>query len=106
MRKFIMNTTVLPNDGLYQMKTVSLEQAKRWVADGNFTSAVGHEGTAKVLSALLGVDVPVNRTQVKYEVTDEALCFKLLQRLPEGKVLSEEELKALPYELKAIKRLA
>jgi hypothetical protein len=30
---------------------------------------------------------------------DKAIVFQVLQRLPEGKVLSEEELKAVPYRL-------
>ena len=100
-----MNTTILPNDGLYKLETISLETARAFVSDSTFTSAIGHESTAKVLTALLGVEVPMNRTMVSLDVGDQALCFKLLTRLQEGVVLSEQELKELPYEFKLLTRV-
>jgi len=69
---------------------------KRMISKG-FVSAVGHEATAKLLSQLLGVEVPMNRTEVKIEYGDKLIVFQLMQRLPEGKILTEEELKQLPY---------
>jgi len=60
-------------------------------------SAVGHESTAKLLSQLLGIEIPVNRIEIKIEYGDKLIVFQLLQRLPEGKVLSEEELRQLQF---------
>ena len=60
-----------------------------------FESYVGHEGTAKLLSALLGKEVKVNRGNLKLEDGDEVYIVVVTERLPEGKVLSEEEIKAL-----------
>lgn len=54
-------------------------------------SAVGHESTAKALSALLNEEIPVDRRMIKIEPGDAAIVFQLFTRLPEGKVLSEEE---------------
>ena len=105
MAKFIMNTSILPNDGLFQMQTVDGETAKAWAAEGGWVSAVGHPGTAEVMSALLGAVIPPNRIQVAFEVGDEALVFKLDCRLPEGKVLSAEELRGLPFSWKLLKRV-
>ena len=58
-------------------------------------SAVGHESTAKILSELLGIEVPVNRIMVKLEEGDEAIIFQLFTRLAEGKVLNRSELEEL-----------
>ncbi|WP_297216933.1 DUF1874 domain-containing protein, partial [Thermoplasma sp.] len=63
------------------------------------TSAIGHEGTAKVLSDLTGFSIPVNRVAIRMQPGDKALVFRLLDRLPEGKVLTEEELRQLKFEL-------
>jgi len=58
-------------------------------------SAVGHESTAKMLSELLGFEVPVNRTMVKLNTGDTAIIFQLFTRLPEGRVLNKSELEEL-----------
>ena len=60
-----------------------------------FESYVGHEGTAKLLSMLLGTGVPVNRGNLKLQDGDEVYIVVVSERLPEGKVLSEEEVRSL-----------
>jgi len=59
-------------------------------------SAIGHEATASIVSERLGVQVPVNRVQIKLNEGDCVYVFQLLQRLPEGKVLSKEEISSIP----------
>ena len=71
---------------------VSEEEVKRVIANG-FTSAIGHDATAKIISTQLGVQVPVNRVAIQLKPGDLLLVFQLLTRLPEGKVLNEEEMK-------------
>jgi len=71
---------------------VSEEEVKRVIANG-FTSAIGHDATAKIISTRLGVQVPVNRVAIQLKPGDLLLVFQLLTRLPEGKVLNEEEMK-------------
>jgi hypothetical protein len=61
-----------------------------------FISAVGHEGTAQLLSAQLHRDVPVNRISITLSPSDKLVIAIPNQRLPEGKVLSYEELCAIP----------
>jgi len=104
--KFIMNTSILPNDGLFSLVTINADEAKKWAQNNDWVSAVGHPGTAEVMTTLLGVDIPPNRIQVTFEVGDEALVFKLDCRLPEGKVLDAEELRGLPFTWKLLKRVA
>jgi len=56
-------------------------------------SAIGHQATAQVLSRILGFEVQAQRISIEFEKGDVAIAFALDFRLPEGKVLSEEELK-------------
>jgi hypothetical protein len=77
---------------------ISVDAAKNLLKQG-FISAVGHESTAKFMSQILGMDIPVNRTAVWLRVGDRAIGFVLKVRLPEGKVLTEEELKQIPFYL-------
>jgi len=58
-------------------------------------SAVGHPATAQLLSDLLGRKITANRIQVELNDGDEAIIAQITTRLPEGKVLSKEELQKL-----------
>jgi len=58
-------------------------------------SAVGHESTAKIISLLTGVEIPVNRVAITLSPGDTVIVFQLKVRLDEGRILSEEEVKAL-----------
>jgi hypothetical protein len=60
-------------------------------------SYIGHESTAHVISELLGEKVEANRAQIHLENGDSCYVFQLTQRLPEGKILTAEEIKKLPY---------
>ncbi|MEM4182184.1 MAG: DUF1874 domain-containing protein, partial [Candidatus Pacearchaeota archaeon] len=54
-----------------------------------FESYVGHEATSRVLSGILGVNVPFNRAQASLEAGDIILIASLRKRLGEGQVLNE-----------------
>jgi len=68
-------------------------------------SAVGHEATARFLSLLVGIEIPVNRVAVKMAAGDRAVVFRVLMRLPEGKVLGEEELRQVPFEFGLLRKV-
>jgi Domain of unknown function (DUF1874) len=102
----LMNTTILTADGSFEMKTISLDQAKAMVSGAHFESAIGHESTAQILSELLSVVVAANRVNYSQEVGDVALCFKLKGRPPEGVVLNAEEIEKIGYEFKLLTRTA
>jgi len=70
-------------------------RAREWLMSGDFVSAVGHEGTAALLSALTGVHIPVERRQIILQPRDEILVVQVLTRLPEGRVLSSDEMQQL-----------
>jgi hypothetical protein len=79
-----------------KVRRITVEEAREILANG-FVSAVGHEGTAKLLSQLLGIQIPAERRTIFMRPGDRAVHFYLKSRLPEGVVLNEEQLKSLPF---------
>lgn len=99
MKTYIINAPILTNYGLWLFDgPISVSDARSIIAEG-FISAVGHQASAEILTKLLNVRIPVNRIEVTMEPSDRALILRLKQRLPEGKVLNEEELSSMPFEL-------
>jgi hypothetical protein len=99
MKKYILNTSILTDYGVFDFSKISLDEAKAFVSDGIFESAVGHQATAEVMTDLLGIKIPNTRMPIKMASGDKALVFKLTERLPEGKILTKEELLGLKFEL-------
>ncbi len=105
MTTYIINTPVLTNYGTWSFQgPLTLDEAQALLKDG-FVSAIGHSASAEFLSQLLNRNIPTQRIHVSMEPHDSALIFRLLQRLPEGKVLNQQELNQLPYELGVLVRL-
>lgn len=91
----------LPQDHLYLVNALSLnmaaeaEGAFRWraippaevrevLAEG-FVSAIGHEDMARILSGMLGLEVPVNRATLAVQPGDRLVVAQYRgPRLPEG----------------------
>ncbi|BCV23265.1 STIV orfB116 family protein [Gelria sp. Kuro-4] len=74
---------------------ISEEEARQLVRHG-FVSAVGHPGTAQVFtSRFVREIVEPNRKFVQLKPGDSALIGQVMTRLPEGKVLSAEELQGV-----------
>jgi predicted AlkP superfamily phosphohydrolase/phosphomutase len=103
MTIYILNSLIVPiNFDKYKkvqvkLERISPEEAKEILKNHQFISAIGHEGTSKLLTDILGVNIPTNRTSVYFEPGDTGIHFFLKERLPEGKVLSKEELEKLQY---------
>ena len=101
----ILNSPVLSAYGQWSFEgPIAIAQARE-LLKGGFQSAVGHAGSAQFLTAQLGMDVPVNRVAIEMQPGDRAIVLRLKARLPEGTVLSEEEMQALPFELGLLTRL-
>lgn len=75
---------------------VAIDYLKSYIADGNCQSVIGHQGTADVLSAKFGMNIPMNRTNLKVRYGDSIYVAQLGTRLAEGQVLSVDELQAVP----------
>ena len=101
----ILNTSILTEDGLFKMESISLEDAKKLIEGKNIDSAVGHQSTADILTTLLGTQVPMNRQLFKQEVGQIALVFKLNGRPEEGKILTKEDIKKIGFSFKKLTRL-
>jgi hypothetical protein len=100
MTTYLLNafsTTMLPEGGVVEFENLAAPPML-----GTFVSAVGHEGTAMVFSDILGVKVEPARVMVTLQPGDVAIVgqianfFLMNSRLPEGKVLSAEELRDFP----------
>jgi len=88
----------LPPEGLnLRVRPISLEEVKEILRSVSFTftSAVGHESTARILTTLLGVEVPLNRVAISLSPSDKLIVFQIKMRLEEGRILSEEEVRSL-----------
>jgi hypothetical protein len=72
------------------VRPIDLQRVKSLLELG-FESAVGHQSTAEILSTLLGIEVPTNRTAIKLQSGDTLIVFQLGVRLQEGQVLDKEE---------------
>ena len=72
----------------------SVEDVKN-ILTRSFTSAIGHEATAKIITTQLGVNVSVNRVSIRLNQGDTLIVYQLLKRLEEGKILSEDEMRQL-----------
>lgn len=103
---YLLNSSILTSFGVYKYEEIALEIIGKILKQEEIISAIGHQATAEVLSELLGVPVPVNRIQIAMERGDQAIVFKLKQRLEEHKVLTKEEMKDLDYELGLLERLS
>ena len=79
---------------LIRVEEISVSEVKELLKQG-FESAIGHESTAKLLSQILGVEIPVKRVMITLEPNTVLVVFQLLERLSEGKILTESELKEL-----------
>ena len=96
-----ISPTMFPTPCNAVINTITIDEAKK-VLGSNFISAIGHESTAKLLSELLGISIPMNRITVKAEYNDIIIVLALKNRIPEGKVLSKEEIEQIGYELYSI----
>ena len=108
----------MPNEGVYVNKKVSLDKALEifeasripWGFQGEgeyqFTSAIGHQGSADAFNSLGFSGVEVNRIQATMKTGDQAIALKVTGRLPEGSILSLEELQKIGFEFFLVTMIA
>lgn len=100
----LFNGTVATTNGLYRIKDVDVDTAKKYIKENGFISAIGHQATADIMSDLLESNIIMNRIQFHQEVGQIAIVFKLNERPPEGVLLNREEVEHVGYSLKMMER--
>jgi len=103
---YVFNTQIVPvnwqlaDSYTIKIKRIDVNQARQLVNQNQFISAIGHESTAKLLSMLLEIDIPVNRIQVEMVSGDIGLHFVLKKRLQEGQIIKDiQELQEIGFDL-------
>lgn len=101
----LLNTAILPSgcNGRWKVDPLSLEAARDLIAEGHWTSHIGHESTSALASALLGIEVPMSREP--WDGSGVGLVVQLAFRGEEGRVYTAEEMAAFHAESKVVLRL-
>ena len=96
------SVNMLNNDATISFRKISLDKVKEILQGNDFKSIVGHPATAQFLSELIGVKIEANREMYKMNKDDVLIVAVIGVRLPEGKVLSKEEVETLYNEGKVV----
>ena len=98
MKIAVINSPIVTSFGNYAFFPIPIESAKILLNSVEFSSYVGHKSTAETISRLLGKPVGFSRKELKQKVGQMAIVFKLKERAPEGKILTEKEVEEIGYE--------
>ena len=105
---YFLNSPVITSEGMFQYRKIGIEEARE-IAQAyanNCESAIGHESTAQLLSALLELNVPAERKAISMQVDEAAIILQLTGRLPEGFILTDiEQLEKIGYQLGLLERI-
>jgi len=77
-------------------EAISSEEFCKNVSDS--VNAIGHDGTVSLINTLCNTQLKTNRVMVHVQPTDVIYVINVSTRLPEGKVLTYDELEQLLHE--------
>lgn len=81
MTRYVLNTAVISNPGLYAYRLVDAAEARAWLGRGPAVSRVGYPATADYIRRALGVDLALSREPTDMHTGDEALVVRLKYRM-------------------------
>jgi hypothetical protein len=102
---YVLNAPVITSFGVYRFTRMEPDTAKKLLLEG-FISAIGHESTARLMSEIIGIEIPFNRITIRMEAGDKAIALWLLDRPGEAEVYSREVLATVPCELGLLERVS
>ena len=79
------------------IQSLSLDDVKNMLLKEKYESIIGHEATAQLLTSLINIPIQFNRKSITLHDGDRLIVLQLMSRLPEGKVLTYEEIKNIKY---------
>ena len=81
----LLNSAVMPNEGVYTLKQISVDTFKKTLQQAaetnNFTSYIGYAETADLIKQISDVTIEVSREQAILTPGDTMLIVKLRQRI-------------------------
>jgi len=85
---YLMNSAMMPQDGVYHKETITPSEAKELFngAGCMWKSTIGYPNTKKIVDQVLSADIPLCRDSVQFESGDDSIVFSLKYR-----ILSPEE---------------
>jgi Domain of unknown function (DUF1874) len=111
----LLNTSIATENGVYELRPLALAQARHLVHkaiefEDGIQSHIGHDATASIMSTLLGIPVPMDRTPLAQQQGQGAIVLKLgkegqMFRAEEGRIYSVEDMEEIGYSLKLLVRL-
>lgn len=86
-KNYILSSAEITAPGDYSYFNITAAEAKMWLQEETWVSAVGYPEIAEALKRISGIEIPVNCKQITMKAGDEALVFRLTKRLtvPENK---------------------
>jgi hypothetical protein len=88
MAWYIVNSfsiTMLPQGGEVSFQKVEPKTVAHWLSRVPFVSGIGHADTARIVSGILGIEIPQNRISVTLTGRDTLIVAQYIgPRLPEG----------------------
>ncbi|MBK7219784.1 MAG: DUF1874 domain-containing protein [Saprospiraceae bacterium] len=103
---YILNSPVIEGNGDYKYQIIDINKAKSFIKNKQFTSAIGYESTAEILSTILELEIPYNRIQIKLNKGDQCLVFRIKDRVEKDRKLTKDEIKCLETELGILTKLS
>jgi len=75
--RYLLTSAVITKPGDYSYRLIGADEARAWLAGGDYYSTVKYPETAKAIHKILGVLPPCRDEIIAMEPGDEALVFRL-----------------------------